>query len=464
MIRPSIRIKHPNWTTELVRDYTGAPDTPVALESLVIQWGREEWLDDRKPTSADFRILVTDDAVQTTANLFRYRQEIPVTITAAGMTLFDGFISDVRAHKATGLDTERYIFDVTAMDRTTELNGHKSYLAHNMSNITARVEMVAENYLPQFKKKHEHLTSTLGNFSYPSELAKILVVFSPYDLAETSLWTYISRFYRSMNGLGWEWDPDTHEVFQQVAPRGLEGLVSILAHSSRGVEIVADASKVGDSNNVVDLDADSLRIDEIGFTIPQRMDVGFVDGAYWGIEKGGNKYEEKHHVITVGPGTRTVSMGGVNTPESVFEFDTMLKHFGEYLNTLGQFPKLPPVTFRFQDLDPKARTWWLTTVQRPLIGLIQNSALAEWLAPTAAYGADGYSPAVAAVGGVIEFNGSEWTVQHNLEILPADSGPADNPVTYSTLNESRYKIGDYSATTAWREFRTLPKSNTFKEL
>ncbi|MFW9221532.1 hypothetical protein [Corynebacterium striatum] len=459
MIRPSIRIKHPNWTTELVRDYTGAPDTPVALESLVIKWGREEWLDDRKPTSAEFRILVNDDAVRTTANLFRYRQEIPVTITAAGMTLFDGFISEVRAHKTTGRDTERYIFDVTAMDRTTELYGHKSYLRDNMSNIIVAVDMAADDYLPQFKEKHKNLVGTLGKFSYPAERSKLIVIFSPYDLADSSIWTYISRFYRSMNGLGWEWDPATHEIFQQVAPRGLEGIVSILAHSTRGVEIVTDASKASESNDVIDLDADSLRIDEIGFTIPQRMDVGFIDFAFW-TSKDNPYYKEAHRVFTVGPGTRTVSMGGINAGSG---WEPAMKQFGQYVNTLGQFPKLPPVTFRFQDLDQKARKWWLTTVQRPLIGLIQNSALAEWLAPTAAYGADGYSPAVAAVGGVIEFNGSEWTVQHNLELLPANSGPADNPVTYSTLNESRYKIGDYSPNTAWREFAALPQHNTLKE-
>lgn len=463
MIRPSIRLEHPRWTTELVRYYDGAEDTPVALEALTIHWGREEWLDERKPVTADFRLLVNNDSIQTTAKFFRYRQEIPVKIAAAGMTLFKGYVTEVKARKTQAVDSERYIFDVTAVDSTSELFSHKSHFGKSLTNASVQGQLVFQKYLPELLTKFPRLKAAITTLTFPQWVQKTPVLLSAPALEEITIWSYVTRLYKTLDGMGWEWNPANGEIYPQPAPTGLTDLTSVLARTVRGLEIAVDTTSATSSGDVVELDAGALRIDELGFTIPPRMDVGYIDASIFSPNER-SELEEVTLTRTVGTGSRTVSNDGLFSADlDKHSFEESTARFGEHAKQIGKYPELPRVRYHFTDLDKKSAEWWLTPRQTTMLGLIQNSALFEWLSPAAAYGADGYSPAVAVIGGVITFTGKQWEVEQNLVTVPAEGTVVDNPVTYSTLNEARYTIGNYSPNTAWREFAALPKNNTFKE-
>lgn len=88
---PFINFEHPDWQDTMTHDDIHTADKPIAVESLYLKWGREEYLEEHTPTTADFRLFVLDSAAYTTGLFMTLRQSIPITINVSGHIIFRGY-------------------------------------------------------------------------------------------------------------------------------------------------------------------------------------------------------------------------------------------------------------------------------------------------------------------------------------------------------------------------------------
>lgn len=458
MIRPYIIFFGTDW--EDVVQYTEDADTPMAIDRLTVQWGRSEYLDEREPSTATITLLVLDAADATTRRLMFHRNDITVRITADDFIVFDGLIREVDARRETRNGRDVYLFTITAVDPTVVFS-HRRPGSEFGGWMSTQMTYTANKLRERFESIPE-TSKFIHGVLVPQHHRDTIVQDKHDDWGQATLHTYLERFYRSAGGLGWDFSPNT----TQILPQGLgpEYISTLLAHRRDGLHIEPDIYALEQRNKTVLLDGDTLGVDSIGFTMTPRGSIKTARISGYAYNQS-EKVEKEILVRT--SGTDSVSLDTMLAPQNRNDKDYMdrLAHeFDSTFQALTRWPTPPAMRYRFTTLETKAEMeYWLSTWYSGVIGVIYNSALLTWL-QAAADGSTGYPPpTVVPYNGTVEFDGREWIVTHQAAMLGDVTAPG-KPVTFATLNEMTYTIGDYADGTTWGQFSSLPPNNTFKEL
>ncbi|HAT1153071.1 TPA: hypothetical protein I8V91_002114 [Corynebacterium striatum] len=456
---PFINFEHPDWQDTMTHDDIHTADKPIAVESLYLKWGREEYLEEHTPTTADFRLFVLDSAAYTTGLFMALRQSIPITINVSGHIIFRGYPREVKARRTTLNGRDLYEFTVNAADVTTGLEHHRPMVAsgwQSTSMVTAAEQIIKRlRSLPR-------ITESVSTVEVPPESAKTAVQIAHPDWDTVTLRTYLERFYRTLGGRGWDYNADSRTIFPQNL--GPSVIRSHLAHYPHGLVIEADTDYLRTTHDVVKLDGDVLEVDELGFTIGPPMNLQKVDVKAYAYTKH-DKVEKSVTVYTDGADSMTADT--MLAPFSTADKGYIQRYAYSVADTVKrvtQYPLPPRVTFEFDELSTEVeKLYWLSTWDTGIIGVMTNSAVLQWLqsVPKVA-SADTVPPTVMPVGGELEYNGERWRVTHNI-IHIGRIGSGEGDVTYETLNSGGYTIGDYAERTTWSDFSILDPNNSFKE-
>ncbi|WP_408936384.1 hypothetical protein [Corynebacterium tuberculostearicum] len=459
-LEPSIFFEHPAWQENIVNCDLKKADQPTAIKSLRINWGRDQFLDDHDPAILKFTFCVFDTAKVTTYRMMTHRASIPIRVEVAGLTIFRGFPRDIHARRTKINGRDVYIFDITAADETAKLGNHRPSGSGIQSWSSTRGDYGVDFINTMFKNLADDMPG-IAKAIAPAGSSEWDVQIGHTDWSQATLHTYLTRYYRSAGGIGWDYNPDTKEIIPQGT--GPESITAVMTwYTGQGVRIVPELEN-SSATPVVGLDGKILEVDDLGFSITPRLSLKTVKvKAYNFTDKGAIEKD-----LTLNRwGTDTTTVETMLAPRNKWDLSHYLNNFAprfkKTMTATSLWPDPPSIRFRTKDLFSMQEVrYWFATYYTGIYGIIRNSAVLEWLqsAPDAYAGFT--PPTVVPRGGQLEYDGEEWTIDQDLTILGKFNANLAS-VTYETLNERTARMKNYADSTSWSDFQILPQRNEFR--
>lgn len=418
----------------------GAADlgiSPIVMDNLRIQWGREDYFSHTEPAQLSFRLW---DSTGTWAERIRERRAIGArvelywTAPSGRRVLFRGSVAHAVATRTTRKDlTHRDVWEITftAMDPIAAMGNVFPVrgILSGSDTMTTRA-----NWL---KGLLEYGGVKVDAIEFVPLYAESLTW--PLEVGEDSALDLITAFYASLSNDTWTYDAQDNRLKQVQRLDGEFETFLATYDDSRGAVLIS-AGDHTPATQTVARPGISLSACKLG--IPEGLEVEATPGSAL------NSVEVKWKALTNGEYVDRTSISRqqkLGEPLRTLSFESWLRSEG-YVNISlnsawdraqaeGGNPKHAPISYRAGKDFPTERIarWWLTPWEDARPAFISGDALHSWLSGEST----SWPPLVSPIGGELVWRGDTgWEIESRVAWLHDHS--TVTPMVWANLQQLKW--------------------------
>ena len=436
----------------------------VAVDDLVIKWGKDSIWDEYTSSEATFTLWMYGDSRYYADSLQSgLLFELPVRVKAAGRTIFSGMLRSVHVSRVDhgpwggpAWRADATAVSVTAQLANTPVRGFEGQLGTDWHYAPASY-FIGEAHKAMLSYEH------VRNIRKPASGSDPVLAFDKQEYAQMNLLNLIGQIYQAVNFTTPEYHPDVEEIRPAFWPIMIEWHTLVLDHGDKKYHLnrIGGQWKYGGATSIdtsIQIDACDLHLDKLGveFTPQSRMGrVSVTAPTNTGDTDISHAYKSITTEVRRGKGT---DLGTVTTCRADGA-DFIGRHVLGIADDLYGIPQFPTVTYALgHDAEKQIADFFLQTWYDQRAMQITGSVLHQWLdsLPMQFPHRTRIGDRMVPIGGTLTYNASEGWISA-LQLHPLVIANAQYPRTWQKLDSAIVWDNVHESVT-WADMGRIPET------